>query len=255
MPTAILADDETHVLDHLERQLTSVWPTLEIIGRAKNGTEVLTLIETQLPDVAFLDIRMPGLDGLQVAQQLSADVHVVFVTAYDQYAIAAFEQAAVDYLLKPVSAARLSKTVQKLRATLDSQLHSNRQERANLERLIEQIAANKPGPSDYLQWLRVGQQDTTELVSVSDAVFFQSDNKYTSVFTTTTEHLLRMSLKELETQLDPTTFWRVHRSLIVNVNDIKSATRDLRGRFRLSLKRRNETLRSSQAYGHLFKQM
>lgn len=254
MPTAILADDETHLLDHLERQLASLWPTLKIIGRAKNGTEVLALIETHPPDVAFLDIRMPGLNGLQVAQQLPTDVHVVFVTAYDQYAIAAFEQAAVDYLLKPVSAPRLGKTVKKLRATLDSQL-GNHQERANLERLIQQITASKPGHSDYLQWLRVGKQDTTELVAVADVVFLRSDNKYTSIFTATTEHLLRTSLKELEMQLDPTTFWRVHRSLIVNVNDIKSATRDLRGRFRLSLKRRSETLRTSQAYGHLFKQM
>jgi DNA-binding LytR/AlgR family response regulator len=246
MTTAVLVDDEPNLTDYLARKLQNAWPELEIIGTAVNGRQALTLCEELVPDIVFLDIQMPGLNGLQVAERLDPEVRVVFVTAYDDYAVKAFETSAVDYLMKPVDDKRLSRTVERLKQAADSA------EREALTRVIHQLVTPESG---HLRWLRCQQSGATRLVPVDSVVYFQADGKYTSVRTASEEHLIRMSIRELEDQLDPNAFWRVHRSIIVRVDEILEAHRDLRGRYTLSLRSRPESLRTSQKYGHLFKGM
>lgn len=248
MITALIVDDEPNLTQHLERLLAASWPELEILGTAHNGREALAKVETLDPDIVFLDIRMPGLSGLQVAAELPKDIHVVFVTAYDEYAINAFEVAAADYLLKPVTAERLETTI----ARLQSMLNSNSAPTVELQQLVAQLKGDSPS---YLQWLRAGLGDTTQLIAIDDVVYLQADQKYTSIMTPDAEHLVRISIKDLEQQLDPNKFWRIHRGIIVNVNDISQAKRDLRGRYQITLRRRSEQLRSSQSYSQVFKQM
>jgi DNA-binding LytR/AlgR family response regulator len=245
--TAILVDDEPNVLDHLQAMLAIAWPELEIAATAHNGRAALELARDLEPDVMFLDIHMPGLSGLEVAARLQADVNVVFVTAFDQYAIAAFEAAAVDYLLKPVTSARLEATVARLKHRDQPRNHDEL--RALIERLV---GADRPS---HLQWLRAGQGETVQLVAVDDVAYFRADQKYTSVFTANGEYLIRTSIRDLAAQLDPSHFWQIHRAIIVNVRDVVKASRDLRGRYTLTLRSRPERLRSSQTFGHLFKQM
>lgn len=217
-PTAIIVDDEVHLTDYLEEKLKRLWPELEILGTAVNG--------------------------LQVANQLRS-CQIVFVTAFDQYAVAAFDHAAVDYLLKPVTEERLALTVEKLR-------HGPATPNIDIQGLLNQL---KQTPQHYLQWIRTGTEGVTELVAIDDVVYFQADQKYTSVYTENQEHFIRTSSKELEAELDPNKFWRIHRGIIVSVPAIKSARRDLRGRYTLTLNKRAETVRSSQTYSHHFKQM
>lgn len=245
---ALLVDDEPNLTAHLQRLLAQSWPELEILGVAHNGREALAKVDSLSPDLIFLDIRMPGLSGLQVAAELPTDVHVIFVTAYDEYAVNAFEVAAADYLLKPVTAERLTTTIERVQLLLSN----NTPPEVELQKLVAQLKGDSPS---YLQWLRAGLGDTTQLVPVDDVVYFQADKKYTSVMTANAEHLVRMSIKELEQQLDPNQFWRIHRGIIVNVKDIQQAQRDLRGRYKITLKRRQESLRSSQSYNQVFKQM
>lgn len=244
--SAILIDDEPLVLDHLRRKLRRHWPELTVLGSANDGSEGLALIRDLKPDIVFLDIRMPGLSGLDVAEAIPQTCQVVFVTAYDQYALQAFDRAAVDYLLKPVLDRRLVRTIAKLKrdkAPLLSDIHS----------LLQQMEeTTKP---NYLVWLSTGLDDLTELLPVDEVVFFRAEQKYTSVFTAGKEHLIRMSLKDLEARLDPSVFWRIHRSLIVRVDQIAAAKRDIRGRYTLGLRQRPESLRCSRAYSHLFKHM
>ncbi|NOX51263.1 MAG: response regulator transcription factor [Gammaproteobacteria bacterium] len=243
--SAIIVDDEATLIDYLLAKLTRLWPELEIVGTAKNGREALALAREHQPDIAFLDIHMPGLSGLDVAQALPSSMKIVFITAFDQYAIEAFEQAAVDYILKPINENRLQQTIQRLKEN-----HKN-----NHSELLSLIKEINPTTSEFLHWIRAGFEDTTELVAVDDVIFFQADQKYTSVVTKTQEHFVRMSVKDLEGKLDPEKFWRIHRSTIVRIDQIVSAKRDLRGRYALTLRERPETLRSSQPYGHLFKHM
>ncbi len=247
MTTALLVDDEANLLDHLVQKLTEIWPELEILATAQNGWEALSLVRELHPDVIFLDIHMPGLSGLKVAEQLPGDIDIVFVTAFDEYAVEAFDRAAVDYVLKPVSDERLKRTVARLK---------NKETNADHDRLANLIRELADGSgTTYLQWLRAGRDDTIRLVAVGEVVYFQADQKYTSVITADSELLIRTSIKQLESQLDPNRFWRVHRGIIVNVEEIQEAKRDLRGRYTLKLKGRTETLRTSQSYGHLFRQM
>lgn len=249
-PTAIIVDDEQNLVDYLASKLADLWAELKIVGTANNGRAALALAEEEAPDIAFLDIHMPGLSGLQVAQVLPETTRIVFVTAYDNYAVEAFESAAVDYVLKPPTDERLAATVARLKGALAEQSLPDR------AALLDVLAgALKQAKSEHLTWLRTGLDDTTQLVSVDDVVYFQADQKYTSVVTRDREHLIRRSIRELETQLDPSLFWRIHRGIIVRVDQIASARRDLRGRYTLTLRDRAETIRSSQAYGHLFKQM
>ncbi len=247
MTTALLVDDEANLLDYLARKLKEIWPELEILATAQNGWEALSLVHELHPEVIFLDIHMPGMSGLKVAEQLPGDIAIVFITAYDEHAVEAFDRAAIDYVLKPVSDERLKRAVARLK---------NKETNADRIRLANLIRELSDGTgATYLQWLRAGREDTTRLVAVGDVVYFQADQKYTSVITADSELLIRTSIKELESQLDPNRFWRVHRGIIVNVQEIEEAKRDLRGRYTLKLKGRTETLRTSQSYRHLFRQM
>jgi len=249
MSSAVVADDEVNLLDHLVRVLADVWPELKIVGTATDGDRALALIESRRPDVAFLDIRMPGLSGLQVAQQVAATTQVVFVSAYEEFAIDAFEKAAVDYVLKPVTAARVKKTVERLQNvenTARAQLPQ-----LMFDELLGKLSSNQPDA--WVQWLRSGSDTQTQLVSVSDVVYITAESKYTTIYTADGEFLVRKSINELSETLDPNQFWRIHRSTIVKVSEIKEARRDIRGRYTLTLKSLSAKLRSSQRYGHLFK--
>jgi DNA-binding LytR/AlgR family response regulator len=248
-PTALLVDDEPHLLDHLERELAVVWPALQIVGKARNGREALEAVGKEAPDVLFLDIRMPGISGLEVAARLRSSAQIVFVTAFDEYAIAAFDAAAVDYLLKPVTSERLARTVERLEARLGQQTPIAMDAiRAVVDRLT---AMNR----EHVDWLRVGKRDTVQLLPVAEIVYLEADHKYTSVFTANAEFLVRSSIKELEARLDPAVFWRIHRSAIVNATEVAEARRDPRGRYVLTLRHRKEKLTVSQSYGHLFRLM
>ena len=243
--TAIIVDDEATLITYLADKLQSLWPELEVVGTAVNGRQAIALATETQPDIAFLDIHMPGLSGLQVAEALPSETKIVFVTAYDEFAVDAFERAAVDYILKPVTDGRLKKCIDRLQA-------DQGQVRSELISLLRDI---NPTQAGYLQWIRSGLEDTTQLVAVDEVVFFRADQKYTSVFTAQREHFVRRSIKALAEQLDPEQFWRIHRGSIVRVDQIQSAKRDLRGRYAITLRDRPETLRCSQSYGHLFKQM
>ena len=247
---ALIADDEPALRAELRRLLADAWAELEIVASVGDGAAALDAIERLRPDVAFLDIRMPPPSGLDVARRAGPDTAVVFVTAYDTHAVEAFERAAVDYLLKPVLGSRLRGTVDRLKRRLAG---GNRDEPDPqiLESLIRRLADTP----EYLHWLRVGQGERVELVAVDDVCFFRSDRKYTAAVTRDREHLVRTPISELAARLDPGRFWRIHRGGIVNVAAIEAARRDLRGRYRLTLKERPEVLRVSAAYGHLFRRM
>ena len=247
---ALLADDEPALRAELQRLLADAWPELAIVASVGDGAAALEAIARLRPDVAFLDIRMPPPSGLDVARRAGPDTAVVFVTAYDSHAVEAFERAAVDYLLKPVLGSRLAETVHRLKRRLAG---GNRGEPDPqvLESLIRRLADTP----EYLHWLRVGQGERVELVAVDDVCFFRSDRKYTAAVTRDREHLVRTPISELAARLDPARFWRIHRGGIVNVAAIEAARRDLRGRYRLTLKERPEVLRVSAAYRHLFRRM
>ena len=247
---ALIADDEPALRTELRRLLAAAWPELAIVASVGDGAAALEAIERLRPDVAFLDIRMPPPSGLDVARRAGPDTAVVFVTAYDTHAVEAFERAAVDYLLKPVLGSRLEETVDRLKRRLAGG-DRNEPDPQVLESLIRRLADTP----EYLHWLRVGQGERVELVAVDDVCFFQSDRKYTAAVTRDREHLVRTPIGELAARLDPGRFWRIHRGGIVNVAAIEAARRDLRGRYRLTLKERPEVLRVSAAYGHLFRRM
>lgn len=251
-PTAIIVDDEAAVLSHLQKMLAACWPELRVIDTAQNGREAIAKIGAQVPDIVFLDIKMPGMTGLDVARELSKQVHLVFVTAFDEFAIDAFEHAATDYLLKPVEQDRLTETVARLKDNIE---HSSSVDPATLNNLLQKLGEPASASQEWLQWLRVGHGDQVELIGTNDVVYLQSDHKYTGVFTAHREYVVRAPLAELEQQLDPAQFWRIHRGIIVAVKEIKSAKKDMRGRYTLSLRSRPEPVRSSAAYKHLFAQM
>jgi DNA-binding LytR/AlgR family response regulator len=246
-PTAIIAEDERVLREDLRARLTALWPALEIVAEAANGVEALWLIEQQAPDVLFLDIQMPGLTGLQLARQTQERCHVVFVTAYEAHAVAAFEQGAVDYVLKPYDSARLALTVQRVKERLNTPPRS-------LDGLLAELATVLPR-RDYLRWINAPDRDSVRLIAVDDVLYFQADMGYTRVVTPDGDTLIQRSLKELQEQLDPTYFWPIHRSTIVNANAIAGVTRDLRGRVFARLKSRAEKLPVSEAHEHLFRKM
>ncbi len=239
--TAIIADDESTLRDYLFKLLQRNWPDLEIIDQAENGVEALKTIIKNRPDIAFLDINMPGLNGLEVAEQCKGECHIVFITAYDQYAIEAFENEAIDYLLKPVNKERLLET----RKRIESRLESSPQ---NLARLLSRFSDKKP----WLQWLKVTHQEEVILINVDEVDYFQSADKYTSAYIKDKEHILRSSLKKLEPQLDPDQFWRIHRGTLVRVKAIDSITRTLSGKLLINIG--SHRLAVSRAYKKLFRQ-
>jgi DNA-binding LytR/AlgR family response regulator len=244
---ALIAEDELHLADDLTRRLARLWPQLEIVGVVHDGLAASQALTELTPDIAFLDIRMPGLSGLEAAKSAPPGCRVVFVTAHDEHAVAAFEQAAADYLLKPVSDARLEKCLSRLKQAMPAQTDALL---AQLQGLLG--ASGKPEP---LRWLRAQVGLDVRLIAVEDVCFFQATDKYTSAVTRDGEFLLRTPLKELVTQLDAALFWQVHRGTLVNVHQIKAAKRDLLGRFAITLRDRPETLAVSRSYAHLFRQM
>jgi DNA-binding LytR/AlgR family response regulator len=251
MSTALLADDEPHLLAHLAQRLAGLWPQLEIVATAGNGLDALERLQALRPDIAFLDIRMPGLSGLEVAERLTAPCRLVFVTAYDQFAVAAFEREAVDYLLKPVTDERLARTVARLRSSPAAQLPEALL--AQLRGLVGGASSTAaPGP---LRWIKAQAGQTLRLVGVEEVCYFQASEKYTTVVTRDAELLIRTPIKELAAQLDPAQFWQIHRSTLVNVRQIAAARHDAMGRLVLQLKQRPETLPVSRNYAHLFRQM
>lgn len=245
---AVIADDEAELAANLERQLAEAWPELDVVGVARNGPEALELLERERPDVAFLDIRMPGLSGLEVARRLTTECRVVFVTAFDQYAVEAFEQEAVDYLLKPVTSERLARTVERLQRP-----SAPAPEPAALSELLERLrGATEP---EYLQWIRAGLGERVQLIGVSEVFYFHASAKYTSVMTASDEFMIRTPIKSLADQLDPQRFWQIHRGTIVNVSVIEAVHREFSGRLSLTLKSRPESLTVSRPFAHLFRQM
>jgi DNA-binding LytR/AlgR family response regulator len=250
MPTAILADDERLMRDQMRLRLQQIWPELDIIGEAKNGDEAIALAQLHKPDFAFLDIRMPGKTGLEAAQAIGTQCHIVFITAYDQYAVEAFEQGAVDYVLKPAESERLTLTVARLKARLNA---APADMSAMLAQLAKQMGVNiKPA---FLQWIQATIGQELRLISVDEVLFFRSGDKYTSVQTARNEALIRMSVRDLVNKLDPDVFWQIHRSTLVNVNAIEGVTRDLRGRHLVKIKGHSEKLEVSRSFVHLFKHM
>ncbi|MDO8178281.1 MAG: LytTR family DNA-binding domain-containing protein [Undibacterium sp.] len=252
MPTAIIADDERMMRDQLRSRLEQVWPELEILGEAKNGEEAVQMVAEHQPDLVFLDIRMPVKTGLEAAKEIGDKAHIVFITAYDQYAIEAFDQGAVDYVLKPADIERLSRTVERLKARLASATQPNDMG-AMLSQLAKQMGIiAKP---NYLQWIQASIGQELRLIPVEEILFFQSDEKYTRVQTATYEALIRKPVRDLIEELDPALFWQIHRSTLVNAKAISGVVRDMRGRHLVQVKGSTEKLEVSRSFVHLFKQM
>jgi DNA-binding LytR/AlgR family response regulator len=252
-PTAIIADDETRLAGYLKERLAALWPELVVAGIAVNGAEAQALLASEAPDIAFLDIRMPGLTGLEVARAAEPDVHIVFVTAFDQYAVDAFEREACDYLLKPVSDERLAQTCERLKRRLAD--HEPAPGLAAALATLAQVVPALRTAGGRLGWLRAAVGQEVRLISVDDVCYFEANDKYTSIFTAEGEALIRTPLKELIAQLDPDRFWQVHRGTVVNLAHVVSTRRDLAGRVTLGFKARPERVAVSRAYAHRFKQM
>ena len=255
---AVIADDERLMREQLRARLAEVWPELEIVAEAKNGREAVEAVATHRPDLAFLDIRMPGMTGVEAAREIGDACHIVFITAYSEYAVEAFEQGAVDYVLKPADSERLAVTVARLKKRLGAKP-------ADLGALLEKLAASLELPADasrsalrkepYLQWIQASMGQQIRMIPVAEVLFFTSDEKYTRVQTETYEALIRKPIKELVEELDPEDFWQIHRATIVNVKAIAGITRDLRGRQLVQLKNYPQKLEVSRNFTHLFKQM
>lgn len=252
-PTALIADDEPLLRAGLAAALAEAWPELEVVAQASNGAEAVQLAREHRPAIAFLDIEMPRMNGLEAARELRAmgragegAPHVVFVTAYDRYAVEAFERGAVDYVLKPAQPQRLAETAQRLRAR-------PAEAPPRLDALIEELARRIAPGSGSLQWLQASLGGTLRLINVDDVLYFQSDTKYTRVVTRESEALVKKTLRELAAELDARHFWQVHRGTIVNIRAIASVASDETGRREIRLRERPETLEVSRTFAHLFK--
>jgi DNA-binding LytR/AlgR family response regulator len=260
MTTALIADDEPHLVKYLRDQLAALWPELEIVATARNGKEAAELITELQPDLAFLDIKMPGLSGIEVAQGIEGATRVVFVTAYDQFAIKAFEQDAIDYVLKPVNAERLQTTITRIQRHFKTAGNANSAPPASDEKmgaLLQRLLAGEawPAANPPLRWIRASQGEIAYQVDVNEVLYFQADDKYTCVLLPGAEHLIRTPISELARDLDNQAFWQIHRSTIVNVAKIASTRRDETGRLFVRVHGGKAELPVSRAYVHLFKAM
>lgn len=259
-PRALIAEDEPLLAHSLRTALAVAWPELEVIAVAANGLEALEAAERLRPDVAFLDIRMPGLTGLELAAELADRLGervpaIVFVTAHNEYALKAFDHAAVDYVLKPVQPERLGRTVARLRERLAAR-GSDGHLSALLDELRRVIAADTPTTqSEPLRILRAGAGSAVKMIPVEDVCYFQAADKYTQAVTREGDALIRTSLKELLPQLPPDRFRQIHRGTVVNLDEVAASVRDDAGRISLRLRHRKETLPVSRVFAHLFKQM
>lgn len=268
-PTALIADDETALAEHLQRRLAELWPELEIVAVVGNGPDASSAIDRLRPSVAFLDIKMPGRSGLEVAQGIECETRVVFVTAYDEFALEAFEREAVDYLVKPVDSARLTRTVDRLKRALGDSTPA-----PELAQLLDVLlrkrgsravppashsaipdTAGSAGVGSRLRWIRASRGDTTFHVPIQDVLYFQSDDKYTVVQTREGEHLIRMPLGELLGELDPDVFCQIHRSSVVNLNHVRATRRDESGRLFVLFDHGDVQLPVARAYAQRFRQM
>jgi DNA-binding LytR/AlgR family response regulator len=247
-PTAVLAEDEPLLADELADLLQTLWPQLQIVARVTDGVAALHAIEEHAPDLVFLDIQMPLLTGLEVAQRIAGACHVVFITSYDTHALAAFEAGAIDYVLKPPTAARLLTTLQRVKDRLQKPA-------ADLRPALAHVASSAPPARSHLQWINASRGAAVRLITVEEILYFKSDQKFTLVVTADSESLIRKTIRELSDELDPAMFWQVHRSTIVNLYAIDSVIRDGRGNLSLRLKNRAESLAVSEAHTHLFRQM
>jgi DNA-binding LytR/AlgR family response regulator len=250
--TAIIADDEELSRVHLKTQLLAVWSELVILGEAENGLEAAKMIEDRQPDVAFLDIRMPGLSGIEVAKKYSPQCKIVFITAYDRYAVNAFENEAVDYILKPVLEERLEKTINRIKEKMLQEDYLS-----NMPDVIERLSSLLNGKQNtaLLKWIRVKIGHSVRLIPVDKIYFFEADNKYTRVVTKNREALIRKSISELDKALDPSSFFKIHRKTIVNANFIEKVETSATGRGLVKLVDRSEIHTVSRRYSHLFRQM
>jgi DNA-binding LytR/AlgR family response regulator len=260
--TALIIDDERLMREQIRARLAKVWPELEIAGEAANGQEALIAIDEHEPDLLFLDIRMPGMSGLEVAARVADRVHIVFVTAYDQHAVEAFDRGAVDYLLKPVEEDRLALTVTRLKERLARDSGGGNgaakaEAQSGLAEIIDQLSRKLalPGGSEQLRWIKATVGANLRLIPIEEVVYFQAEDKYTRVFTAQTEALIRKPIKELVEELDAGKFWQIHRATIVNAGEIAGAARDYRDRLLVTLKSRPEKLEVSRSYTQLFRQM
>ena len=275
---ALIADDERLMREQLRTRLAEVWPELEIVAEAKNGIEAVALTEQQHPDIVFLDIRMPGLSGVEAARQIAqlptfddADgwpgCEVVFITAYDQYAVEAFEQGVVDYVLKPAERERLAVTVGRIRqriaarqvaadSTTDTDAAVLPAHTPHMQQLLQSLSRQlNPNTPPKLQWIQATVGTNIQMIPVDDVLFFISDEKYTRVQTASVEALIRKPIKELIDELDMTLFWQIHRSTLVNTKAIAGVSRDLRGRQLVAVKGHPEKLEVSRSFAGLFKGM
>lgn len=250
MTLALIADDEPHLARHLQAQLAALWPALEFTPIARNGIEAAEQIAALKPDLAFLDIQMPGLTGLEVAQGIEGRTRVVFVTAYDEYAVQAFEHEALDYVLKPIKTERLQQTVERLQRALAEPAADDARLAAALKRLLPAATT-----TEHLRWVRASSGELTHQINVDEVLFFHADEKYTCVQTATAEHLIRTPIQELVAQLDPAQFAQVHRSTIVNLRHVAGTRRDEASRLFLRMRGHKQELPVSRAYVSLFKAM
>jgi len=262
----VIADDERLMREQLRARLAEVWPDLQIVAEAKNGVEAVALVAEHRPELVFLDIRMPGLTGVEAARQIAqmevADdellPEIVFITAYDQYAVEAFEQGVADYVLKPAERERLAVTVERIKKRLAAREAGSGGDGAPLQQLLHSLAAKMNpagGAPKFLQWIQATVGQSIQMIPVDDVLFFISDEKYTRVQTATVEALIRKPIKELVDEVDPERFWQIHRSTLVNAKAIANVTRDFRGRQIVAVKGHNEKLEVSRSYIGLFKGM
>lgn len=247
-PTALIAEDEPVLRDELREGLARMWPELQIVAEAEDGVQALHAFEQHRPDILFLDIQMPGTSGLEVARVASGRCHVVFVTAYGHYALEAFEQGAVDYLVKPLALARLAAAITRLRERL-------RGTPAPLEDVLRELASRQASERHYLRWITVAQGRSLQLITCSEICYFQADNKYTQLVTATSRPLINKTIRQLVGELDPDMFLQIHRSTLVNVNAIAAIERDLRGGLTVRLRQLPDKLPVSTTYAQLFKHM
>lgn len=271
-PTALIADDEPLLRDHLQSHLARLWPELEVIGHARNGREAVEMFDRESPQVVFLDVHMPGMNGVEAARLIARRAMTVFVTAYEQYAVQAFEQGAIDYLVKPFEAHRLADTVQRLQQRLaagpeareaeveheDGENGNNTEVGGRLEAVLDRLAAqlrHQATGKPWLQWIKASVGNAVRLIPVEQVAYLRSDEKYTLVVWEGGEALIRKPIRELIDELDPEVFAQVHRSVIVNLRHVAQVTRGPNETADVQLKGRSETLPVSRSYLHLFRQM
>ena len=251
-PTAVVADDERLMREQIIGSLKEAWPELVIVGEAGNGREAVAMAHRLEPDIIFLDIRMPEMDGIQAAQALAGQTHVVFVTAYDEYAVSAFEQGAVDYLLKPADPERVALTCQRLRERLQRNPDP-------MDELLAQLSQKLGGGAlkqrEFMRWVQASVGTNIRMIPTSDILFFRAEDKYTRVQTAGFEALIRKPIKELIDELDPEEFWQIHRAILVRVDAVEHVSRNFRGQQVVHLKGSPEKLEVSRSFNHLFKQM